>query len=137
MRRPLAAVGILLTIAGLTACSGGGSSAGATAGPPATAASPTTTPSTTATTVATTTVAPTTTTTRAPSSTVAPSTTLDAAAVAAAAPCNAGEVKVDRQSKRYYLPGDARYGRLDPSVVICLPDEATAKNEGFNRGPAG
>ncbi len=48
-------------------------------------------------------------------------TTTTAPDPALAPPCNVGEVKVNRESKEYFEPGDPRYGTVPPPLVICLP----------------
>ena len=82
----------------------------------------------TSTTAATTTAAPTTT---------LPTTTTTAPDPAQAPPCNVGEVKVDREAKVFYEPGDPRYGTVPPAFVICLPDASVAQSEGFAPAPPG
>ncbi len=106
-----------LGIAGLAACGGDDSAAATTAAA--------TTASTTSTTLATTTVAATTvatTTTTMPDPTLAP-------------PCNVGEVKINRESKQYFEPGDPRYGTVPLPLVICLPNTSVAQSEGFAPAP--
>ncbi len=78
---------------------------------------------------------PTTTTTAAP--TTLPTTTTTAPDPAQAPPCNVGEVKVDREAKVFYEPGDPRYGTVPPAFVICLPDASVAQSEGFAPAPPG
>ena len=123
MRRVLLAFLTILGLAGLVAC-GGDDSAPAT-----TVAAPPTTSTTvlTSTTAATTTAAPTT----------LPTTTTTAPDPAQAPPCNVGEVKVDREAKVFYEPGDPRYGTVPPAFVICLPDASVAQSEGFAPAPSG
>jgi hypothetical protein len=108
-------------LVGLSACGGDDSSATTTA-----AASSTTPTAATSTTMATTaTAAPTT----------VPATTTTAPDPALAPPCNVGEVKVNRESKQYFEPGDPRYGTVPPPLVICLPSSAVAQSEGFQPAP--
>jgi hypothetical protein len=123
VRRVLLACLTILGLAGLVAC-GGDDSAPAT-----TAAAPPTTSTTLliSTTAATTTAAPTT----------LPTTTTTAPDPAQAPPCNVGEVKVDREAKVFYEPGDPRYGTVAPAFVICLPNASVAESEGFAPAPPG
>jgi len=94
-----------------------------------------------ATTVTTTSAAPTTSTTLATTTTAAPTTlpttTTTAPDPAQAPPCNVGEVKINRESKEYYEPGDPRYGTVPLPLVICLPSVAVAQSEGFTPAPPG
>jgi hypothetical protein len=106
-----------LGIAGLAACGGDDSAAATTAAASSTAS---TTSTTLATTVATTTVA--TTTTTMPDPALAP-------------PCNVGEIKINRESKQYFEPGDPRYGTVPLPLVICLPNISVAQSEGFAPAP--
>ena len=105
-------------MAALAACGGDDSSA-------ATTVAPTTSTSTTIAT--TTTAAPTT----------VPTTTTTAPDPAQAPPCNLGEVKINRESKVYYEPGDPRYGTVPLPLVICLPNVSVAQSEGFQPAPPG
>ncbi len=107
-----------LAIAGLAACGGDDSAAATTAAASSTASTTSTTLATT--TVATTTVA--TTTTTMPDPALAP-------------PCNVGEIKINRQSKLYFEPGDPRYGTVPLPLVICLPNTSVAQSEGFAPAP--
>ena len=66
-----------------------------------------------------------------------PTTTTTAPDPAQAPPCNVGEVKVDREAKVFYEPGDPRYGTVPPAFVICLPDASVAQSEGFAPAPPG
>jgi hypothetical protein len=102
--------------AALGACGGDDSS-------PATTAAAT---STTSTTLATTTTA---------APTTVATTTTSAPDPALAPPCNVGEVKVDREAKVFYEPGDPRYGTVPPALVICLADASVAQSEGFAPAP--
>jgi hypothetical protein len=114
---------IVLGVASLGACGGDDSAPATTA-----VAQPTT-----STTVRASTTAPTT--TAAP--TTLPTTTTTAPDPAQAPPCNVGEVKVDREAKVFYEPGDPRYGTVPPAFVICLPDASVAQSEGFAPAPPG
>jgi hypothetical protein len=123
VRRVLLACLTVLGLAGLVACGGDDSAPATTA-----AAAPTTSTTVlTSTTAATTTAAPTT----------LPTTTTTAPDPAQAPPCNVGEVKVDREAKVFYEPGDPRYGTVPPAFVICLPDASVAQSEGFAPAPPG
>ncbi len=113
----------VLGLAILVACGGDDSAPATTA-----AAAPTTSAVLTSTTAATTTAPPTTT---------LPTTTTTAPDPAQAPPCNVGEVKVDREAKVFYEPGDPRYGTVPPAFVICLPDASVAQSEGFAPAPPG
>ncbi len=106
---------VVVAAGALSACGGDDSS-------PATTAAASSTTSTVATT---TTTAPTT----------VPTTTTTAPDPAQAPPCNVGEVKVDREAKVFYEPGDPRYGTVPPALVICLPDASVAQSEGFAPAP--
>src|SRR6185369_14975982 len=117
-------IGLVAALA-LSACGGDDSSA-ATIAPSSTTAA-TTAPTATA---APTTAAPTTVPT-----TAVPTTTTTAPDPALAPPCNVGEVKVNRESKVYFEPGDPRYGTVPPPLVICLPSSAVAQSEGFQPAP--
>ncbi len=54
---------------------------------------------------------------------------------ALAPPCNVGEVKVNREAKVFFEPGDPRYGTVPAALVICLPDATVAQGEGFAPAP--
>jgi len=123
VRRVLLACLTVLGVVSLVACGGDDSAPATTA-----AATPTTSAVLTSTTAATTTAAPTTT---------LPTTTTTAPDPAQAPPCNVGEVKVDREAKVFYEPGDPRYGTVPPAFVICLPDASVAQSEGFAPAPPG
>jgi hypothetical protein len=110
-------------LVGLSACGGDDSSAATTA-----VASSTTSTAATSTTAATTTTA---------APTTMPTTTTTAPDPALAPPCNVGEVKVNRESKVYFEPGDPRYGTVPPPLVICLPSTSVAQSEGFQPAPPG
>jgi hypothetical protein len=107
----------VLGVASLVACGGDDSAPATTA-----AAAPTTSAALTSTTAAPTTL---------------PTTTTTAPDPAQAPPCNVGEVKVDREAKVFYEPGDPRYGTVPPAFVICLPDTSVAQSEGFAPAPPG
>ena len=98
----------------MTACGGDDSVAATTVAPTVT----------TSTTLATTTVP-----------TTIPTTTTTAPDPAQAPPCNVGEVKIDRDKKIFYEPGDPRYGTVPLPLVICLPSAAIAQSEGFAPAP--
>jgi hypothetical protein len=119
----MAVVGLqgLMVVVGLAACGGDDSSAATTA---ATSSAASTTLVTT-TTAAPTTALPTT----------VPTTTTTAPDPALAPPCNVGEVKVNRESKVYFEPGDPRYGTVPLPLVICLPSSSVAQSEGFRPAP--
>jgi len=104
----------VLLAAVVTACGGDDSSAATTVA----------TTVTTSTTVETTTVP-----------TTVPTTTTTAPDPAQAPPCNVGEVKIDRDKKIFYEPGDPRYGTVPLPLVICLPTAAIAQSEGFAPAP--
>jgi hypothetical protein len=123
----MAVVGLqgLAALVGLAACGGDDSNASATAAP-TTALRTTVLPTTVLpTTVLPTTVLPTT----------VPTTTTTAPDPALAPPCNVGEVKVNRESKVYFEPGDPRYGTVPLPLVICLPSSSVAQSEGFKPAP--
>ena len=121
MRRvALFATGLFISVcmaAFLTACGGDDSSAATTVAP---------TTASTSTTLATTTTA----------TTTIPTTTTTAPDPAQAPPCNVGEVKIDRDKKIFYEPGDPRYGTVPLPLVICLPSAAVAQSEGFAPAPS-
>ncbi len=62
----------------------------------------------------------------------APTGSPQRSAVAASAPCQPGQIKGNRSSGIYHLPGQASYARTRANVA-CFDTEAQAQAAGFRR----